>query len=318
MSISVLINTYNRPQSLEKCLAALARHSAEAGEMEVVVVDDGGAADLAPVAAPWRERLGVRLIRIEHSGPGGARGRALREARYRRVFCLGDDVLVQPGCLARHARHNDPLVAVVGPYVWSGLKGSPPFRRWADPVPQIDVENPENAGFKYFCTGNLSADRDTLLEAGGFDKRFEPRYGWEDIDLGLKFERAGGRIIFDREARAVHEHPFSDRHALWRRERAVGINAYIFWEKWAAVDPAAVAFMKFWDDAAALGEGSRLRRAIGDALIGALDRLAPGSKLNERLYERMVFAHRLAGVAEGWRIVQGRAAPDKAGAASKA
>lgn len=317
MQLSVLINTYNRPQSLEKCLAALARHKAEA-ELEVVVVDDGGEADLEPVTAPWRERLALRLYRIEHTGPGGARNHALREARRRRILFLGDDVLVQPGCLARHARHDEPLVAVVGPYPWSGIQGSPPLRRWADPVPQTDVENPEDAGFKYFCTGNISADRDALLELGGFDDRFGRGYAWEDIDLGLKFERAGGRIIFDHEARAVHEHPFSDRHALWRRERAMGINAYLFWEKWAGIDPAAVEFMKFWDDAAALGEGSALRRRIGDALIAVTDRAAPASKLNAALYERMVFTHRLEGVAEGWRISQSRAGAGEAAAASGA
>jgi hypothetical protein len=303
MRLSVLINTFDRPGALAGCLTALARENAAPpanSPDEVIVVDDGGTADLGAAVEPWRGRPGFRLIRIEHAGRAAARNAGVRAATGDRILFLGDDVIVRPGCVARHRMRSEPLIAVVGPYPWTSLAGSPPFRRWAEPNPQDRIADPENAGFQFFATGNLSMDRALFLELGGFDERFRV-YGWEDIDLGLRFERAGGRLVFDREARAIHEHDSMTRAALWRREGEMGRTAWQFWRKWAAIDPALVEFMKFWDDPARIRTGPPWRRTLGDALIALLDRLAPASALTAKLYERMIFSHRLAGVAEAWK-----------------
>lgn len=303
MGLSVVINTFERPGALARSLGALAaagKAFPDGSADEVIVVDDGGAADLAPVERAGRELPGFRLLRIAHGGRSAARNAGVAAATGDRILFLGDDVLVEPGCLARHRAASERRVAVVGPYPWLDLRGSPPFRRWAEPNPQAKIPDPQNAGFQFFATGNLSMDRGLFLELGGFDERFVV-YGWEDIDLGLRFERADGRLVFDREARAVHEHGAMSRAALWRREYEMGRTAWQFWSKWAAVDPALVQFMKFWDDAARLTPGPAWRRAAGEALIALLDKIAPASALNARLYERMIFSHRLAGVAAVWR-----------------
>jgi glycosyltransferase involved in cell wall biosynthesis len=299
MPLSVLINTRNRPRQLQRTLEALA-HSPGNAPGEVIVIDDGGAADLAPIARELADRLPLRVERIDHAGRAAARNRGLALAAGRRILFLGDDVVAQPGLLAAHAAESDPRVAVVGPYPLARPTGSPPFRRWAEPNPQQKIEDRTDAGPFFFATGNLSMDRAFALELGGFDARFA-RYGWEDIDLGLRFHRAGGRLRFDPAAGALHEHPPMTRPDLWRREREMGYTAFQFAEKWRADAPDWVARMIFWDDPAALRPGPVWRRALGKGAIGLLDAIAPGSALNARLYERMVFAHRLEGVAEAWR-----------------
>lgn len=299
MNLSVVINTYNRPQTLGHCLEALARNGGEAS-FEVIVVDDGGTCDLAPIECAWRDRLDLKILHIAHAGRSAARNRGVAVAQAERIVFLGDDVSIEPGCLERHGSYRDPLQAVVGPYPWRSIVGSPPLRRWAEPNPQRGIDDPQNAGFQYFATGNLSLVRARFLDLGGFDERFQC-YGWEDIDLGLRHERAGGRLIFDAQARAVHDHPFLPRSGLWRREYEMGITAWQFWDKWHHDVPEVGPFMKFWDDAAMVRPGPAWRRWLGDWAIALLDRIAPASELNKSLYERMVFAYRLAGVAEGWR-----------------
>lgn len=296
--LSVLINTRNRPDRLERCLEALAWQD-DAPPCEVVVVDDGGDVDLGPLLARFEGRLELRRERIEHGGRSAARNRALQLARGRRVLFLGDDVLAGPGLLARHAAYDDPSIAVVGAYPLAMRGGSPPFRRWAEPNPQHEISDPGNAGAFYFATGNLSADRDTLLGLGGFDERFRC-YGWEDIDLGLRFERGGGRIVFDAAAAAVHDHGPIALEALLERERQMGYNAWLFAEKWRFHEPACVQRMMFWGSPDAIAPPSEARRACGRVLVRVLDCVAPGSSLNRRMYERLVFSYRLQGVRQAW------------------
>lgn len=307
MLLSVVINTYNRPDALARCLNHLAAQ--EGSEpFEVIVIDDGGQADLESVLAPRRDLLQLRLRRIEHGGRSAARNAGVAEADGERIWFLGDDVMTGPGCLARHRAERDALTAVVGPYPWVGLNGSPPFRHWAEPNHQDRIETPNDAGFQFFATGNLSMDRGLFRELGGFDERFE-LYGWEDIDLGLRFELAGGRIRFDAEARAIHDHPGMTRARLWRREFEMGVTAWQFWNKWATTQRDRIEFMRFWDDPAAIRIGPSWRRGLGGAALAVLDRFAPDSSLNRRLYQRMVFTHRLRGVRDGWRAQRDAAEP---------
>ena len=120
-----------------------------------------------------------------------------------------------------------------------------------------------------------------------------------------RFERAGGHLIFDPQARSVHEHAYT-RAALWKRERAMGFNAWQFYDKWSRVEPGLADFMLFWSDPATIPPPSPWRRRLGDGLIRLLDRIAPASRLNRSLYERMVFSHRLEGVAAAWRMAHGQ------------
>lgn len=304
LRLSVIINTYERPAALAQCLAALARQRA-CEPFEVVVVDDGGRADLGDALRAAGKALPVRLERIGHAGRGAARNRGMELARGRRVLFLGDDVIAAPDCVAAHQATEAPLRAVLGPYPLRSPRGSPPFRRWAEPNPQQEIRQRQDAGFWFFATGNLSVERRVLLELGGFDPRFT-LYGWEDIDLGLRFERAGGRLIFEERAAGVHEHPPLSRARLWRREFEMGFTAWQFWEKWAAEEEPRIAKMRFWGDPAAIVPGPPWRRRLGEALIALLDAVAPGSALNGRLYERMIFARRLAGVAASWRQARER------------
>ena len=70
-----------------------------------------------------------------------------------------------------------------------------------------------------FNTANASLKRELLERAGGFDERFG--VGNDDVELGLRLERAGLRLHYDPDALAEHEHP-TDLAATLRRMRTNG------------------------------------------------------------------------------------------------
>jgi glucosyl-dolichyl phosphate glucuronosyltransferase len=92
MRLSVVIPTRDRPGTLADVLRTLAEQDAE---LEIVVVDDGSTADLAPVVAA--AALPVRLERQAPSGLNAARDRGVAATTGEIVAFLDDDVLVAPG-----------------------------------------------------------------------------------------------------------------------------------------------------------------------------------------------------------------------------
>ena len=302
--LSIIVNTYNRPDQIPACLAAIEPQLAGAA-VEVLIVDDGGDQPLDSVVAPWLSRMPLRLLRVPHQGMAGARNRGVEAARAPRVLFLGDDVRIQPGCLARHLAVDESHIALTGPYPWVTLSGSRPFREWADPnqLPTYaKLPDASQADFKYFLTGNLSMDRAFFLRLGGFDQRYK-HWGWEDVDFGLTFQLAGGRIIYDMQATSEHHHHAMSRADLWSREYKMGINSVLMWDKWKAW-PELIEFMRFWNIGEPLPPPSPARRAVGNALTALLDRVAPNSAANWHAYERMIFSYRLEGVAEGLRRLE--------------
>ncbi len=295
---SILINTYNRPEMLSRCLENLSRQSG-IGECEVIVVDDGSRGSFHAIERLWSRKLNFKFTSIRHAGRSAARNRAAKMASGERIIFLGDDIFVRPGWLARHLEQGrgERMKAVVGP---APLENNPDystsFLKWAEALPLEKMKGMREIEFTLFATGNLSMDREVFHEIGGFDERFK-EYGWEDIDLGYRFARAGGVILYDEQAKAIHNHPHMTRRDLWRREFEHGITAFQFWDKWRNDD---VKYMKFWDDTA-LPAGSALRRSVGAALIEATEKLLPNSRWLPPLYARMVYACRHAGVAEAMR-----------------
>ena len=59
---SIIIPTYNRPLSLERCLQALIALEFERNRFEVIIVDDGGKIPLDPILVPVQEDLNLTLI----------------------------------------------------------------------------------------------------------------------------------------------------------------------------------------------------------------------------------------------------------------
>lgn len=110
--LSVVIPTYRKEARLRLMLTSLLAVSGEVGPaVEVIVVDDGGGADLTEVVGRAKEAAksdaAVLVVSGAHGGRSVARNLGAGHASHGRILFLDDDVLLTRGALAAHLRYAD-------------------------------------------------------------------------------------------------------------------------------------------------------------------------------------------------------------------
>lgn len=212
--ITVVMPVRDRPEELDRCLAAIDC------DVKVIVVDDGSRDDarLASVAA----RHGATLLRRDSpGGPAAARNAPIHDLTSELVAFLDSDCVPSRGWLRALAGHfDDPLVGAAAPRVRPspGTHSSTLGRYLAARSP-LDMGARE-AGVEpggrvsYVPAAALVVRRRAL--GGGFDAGL--RYG-EDVDLVWRLRDAGWRVRYDPRVAVAHCEPRALRHALARRFR---------------------------------------------------------------------------------------------------
>ncbi len=226
MNLSVVIPTFNRGALLVQGLQALAGQC-EAGETEVIVVDDGSDDGSLGLVQRWalEAPMPVTLLRQPHRGPAAARNRGLAASRGRIVLFLGDDVRASPGLVEAHVRHHEAFpaeeVAVLGRVTWAPDMRVTPLMRWLEHGgPQFcydRITDPMHVPPDFFWTANVSAKRRFVVDAGGFDERF-PGAAFEDVELGVRLAGRGLTLHFEPRALGYHYHPMTLGASLARME----------------------------------------------------------------------------------------------------
>lgn len=250
MQLSVVIPTWNRCRLLVRTLEALL-HQEDAPEFEVLVVDDGSTDTTADVVTQIQLRSPVPVHYLYQSNrkQGAARNLGARRALGGWLVFLGDDIIPSPRFLAEHRDAHlrldpDPAASrtsVIGYTTWP-----PEFRRtrFLDYIGEYGwqfgfalIRDPLDVPFNFFYTSNLSLPRRRFLESGGFDESFQ-EYGWEDIELSLRLQKAGMRLAYAETASAYHNHPL-DLRRFADRQRRVGRSAWSLYRR----HPDAAAFL---------------------------------------------------------------------------
>ncbi len=235
-SFSVVIPTFERPETLLGVLEALERQ-ARPPAFEVVVVDDGSRDSTPERLRSFSPSYPMRVFRQDNSGPAAARNRGVEEARGRTILFLGDDTVPEPELLAVHARtHEEPRphpVAVLGYTTWPRNRRVSPFLHHINEYGlQFGyglIEDPESVPFNFFYTSNVSLPRELLRSAGLFDTTF-PHAAWEDIEIAYRMMRKGMKILYRPQAVARHYHDITFE-SFRRRQETAGEAAAIFYEK---------------------------------------------------------------------------------------
>lgn len=228
--ISVVVATYNRKDALDAVLRGLSRQSDR--NFEVIVADDGSAANTAELVAQWRARIPVPLHHVWHDD----RGFRLAEIRNRAIVrCAGElcvfidgDCIPRRGFVAAHRRlaetgwftagnrvllSQDLTIRVLreslqperwGIARWIGarLRGdvnriAPLFSLPLGPLRKLQGHN-----WRAVRGGNLAVARRDLDRVNGFDAEFTG-WGREDSDIVIRLMRAGVRRKDGRFATAV-------------------------------------------------------------------------------------------------------------------
>ncbi|MBW3607465.1 MAG: glycosyltransferase family 2 protein [Actinobacteria bacterium] len=237
VELSVIIPTRDRVDILMETLARLAVQETTCA-FEVLVVDDGSSDATVPTLRSLAERspLSVSLLEQGSRGPAAARNSGIAAARGAVCLFIGDDTWPRADLVERHAarhrRRPEPQAALLGHVEWASESAPSPFMGWLNSGIQFDFDqiiDPEDVRGSCFYTANVSAKRSFLLANGGFDEAFADA-AFEDIELGLRLERAGMRLAYDAAAVVEHFHPY-DLPASLRRMRTLGRAAVILHEK---------------------------------------------------------------------------------------
>ena len=97
--VSVIIPTLDRSALLDAALGSVAAQDLR-GDVEVIVVNDGGAS-VSSVVRTWNDMLAIRLVELDRRvGPAVARNVGLEVADGEYIAFLDDDDLFMPGHLA--------------------------------------------------------------------------------------------------------------------------------------------------------------------------------------------------------------------------
>ncbi len=203
--LSVVIPVHDGESVLPRCLRGL-RDSVGVEPFEIVVVDDGSTDASASIA----EGYGARVIRRERCGPAAARNAGAIAAEGDIVFFLDADVAVHPDALARALSRFDAdpaLAALFGSYddrpEAPGLVSQ--FRNLLHHfVHQRGRFAEDIRPARTFWTGCGAIRKETFVGHGGFDPDLYRRPAIEDIELGYRVTRSGGRIVLARDVLATH------------------------------------------------------------------------------------------------------------------
>jgi len=225
MSISVILCTCNRCESLAKTLESLAVSALpDAVEWEVLVVDNNSSDQTRDVVEEFRGRYPgrFRYLFVPNPGKSYALNAGIREARGRILAFVDDDVTVEPTWLQN-------LTAPLREGEWGGVGGRTLLEQTFSRPRWLALDGPYSMGGVLAALFDLGDKPCELEEAPyganmAFQKKMFEKYGGfrtdlgpspnreiprpnEDTEFGRRLMKAGERLWY--EPSAVVRHPVS-------------------------------------------------------------------------------------------------------------
>jgi len=221
--ISVIIPTYNRPDSLKRLLGSLGHQHFPTGKWEVIVVDDGSTISYEPL---MREEIikGVRYFKQENQGEAIARNRGSHEGNGKLLVFLDDDMEVASGYLdaiwEEHRRF--PKAILIGNMQTVVPEMAGVYAKIV--TPGLQPENFGEVSFTSILGGVVSISKHDYQMIGGMHPvLYEKRGAWLDMDFAYRAHQAG--FTFRRvEGAVVFHHDFVNQNLKTACQRAYKIS----------------------------------------------------------------------------------------------
>lgn len=199
--ISVIMPVFNGVAFMTSSLPPLIAMQQRGEILEVIVIDDGSTDESKDLAA----QMGARVLSSGgRMGPGGARNQAAAVARGDILWFVDADVVVRADsarCLSLGFSGPD-IVAVFGSY-----DSSPParnfFSQYKNLVHHYFHQHAKEEAHT-FWSGCGAVRRTAFLDSGGFDVERYKFPSIEDIELGHRLIKAGGRIRLSHDVQCTH------------------------------------------------------------------------------------------------------------------
>jgi GT2 family glycosyltransferase/glycosyltransferase involved in cell wall biosynthesis len=242
--VSILIINWNDAPLTLECIRQIWSQT-DGCTYEIIIADNGSAP--AEVRKLRNLGSGIRLIELGcNRFLGEANNIAAEDARGRYVCFLSNDAFVQPGWLTAlvKALEENPEVGATGPMCLSSngvvqetgaMVDAGGYPKWAGRREgQASTEIITPRFVDYVSAAALLIDRGAFMEAGGFDLAYEPTY-YEDVDLCLKIQLLGRKILYCPNATVIHIEGHSandDPEAEMRRNVMGDLNRGKLLSRW--------------------------------------------------------------------------------------
>ena len=239
LRLSVIVPTFNRPNSITNLIRALLPQRAHIGE--IIIIDQGSAASPIYQELAEEQKNGWLSV-IKQAVPSAARARntGVRMAKYPIVLVLDDDIEIENDFVLRHIQnYSDPRVGAVQGAVIQPGRAMDAYIPYTFYLPYIGfahfpLHHKQNRdGIANLPSGNMSIYRDYYLQIGGFDEQFEHLL-FDDTDFSVRawlvLQRAGKVIRHD--AHAVARHLMTDEGRTRHGGMAEGVRLMSSHKQW--------------------------------------------------------------------------------------
>jgi glycosyltransferase involved in cell wall biosynthesis len=205
---SVVIPTKNRSALLAEAIERIESQTVPREHYEVIVIDNDSADDTRSVLQQKaRTYPNLKFGLQEKPGAAATRNGGLRLAKGELILFVDDDVQAEHSLIEAHlaCHQKNPNASVIGAVSMPWGDTTDPFLRYLRDHRILNPYTPSKGpiDFSYYHTCNVSTPTSVLLNVGGFNEDFQI-YGMEDIELGYRLEKAGSRMVFAPDAKAVH------------------------------------------------------------------------------------------------------------------
>jgi glycosyltransferase involved in cell wall biosynthesis len=256
--LSIVIPTHRRPAILRRTLEHIDKQTVRDRLEVIVVSDGVDEETEGVVRSQKTEgSFALKFEEIPKSHQGVARNRGVAMARGDYVLFIGDDIFLQPDACENHLKiraqfcHTDPQschpelvegsangyaaglrqaqpdnIATLGFTTWDPALQITPIMRWLEAsgwqfgYPMIERYKhgfvPFELQHRFTYTSHISLPL-RIAKAHPFREDVS-LYGWEDVEWGMRLAKAGVRLLYEPDAKALHHHPMTLEQSLRRME----------------------------------------------------------------------------------------------------
>lgn len=227
--LSIIIPTYNRPESLKRCLDSLAELDmvSGGGDLEIIVVDDGSNPPCEILVPAWPAGRRCQFLRQENRGPAAARNHGAENASGRFLAFFDDDCRAPPDWFTTVARSLDERVMI------GGTTRNMATGIFSD-ASQILVNylyrrfNHQGERVRFLTSNNMIVPARMFREVNGFSELF-PKAAAEDRDFCDRWLRVGHEIRHVPEIVVNHYHEMNIFQFI-RQHFGYGFGAFLYHE----------------------------------------------------------------------------------------
>lgn len=293
MDVSVIFATHNREDVLNQVFEAWRKvDKFTEYEYEIICSDDESTDNTVDIIKNVKD-LPIKLILNKKGGASKARNAALEIAQGKLVIFTGDDMFPEPDFINRHFQNYlkfGEKIATLGRIEWHpdiqmnylmhhitdigceqfGFVGLPPYQL-------ID--------FRHFYTSNISVPMTQLKELEKFFNTDFDKYGFEDIEFGLRLEKNGMRIYYDPDIVITHHHIYNSVEKFCNRHETAGEELVVFHRMHPEIEDRCIYDIedieRVWN---VFAKSYKTRRSLQGAILGLELKLAKKlTKFIERL-----------------------------------